>query len=336
MRTMKWWGVALLACWSLSTQAGEMQVRDAVQAEVAAAFARGDYKAIEARYATALASSERTPSGLFVANLLFRGAVPEPKENADVPGRDDYWLPIEQKLEQWAARFPQSVLVASIQSDVFISHAWSWRGAGYARTVSPEGFKKVALYSQRAHDALMAREKAGRKDPYWYVQMLAVARIQGWPTDKYMALVQAATTAFPLNHDIYFAAAVKMQPRWGGSTQAIASLADFAVKQTRATEGEAMYARIYWSAEHALDTELSGPDVDWKRIRAGFEEVVKRYPDSWNLNNYARMACAARDHATARQVLLRIKDDVEPVAWGQRQAYLRCLNAAGLNPQSAR
>jgi hypothetical protein len=322
--------VALLACLCLAAQAGEPEIRQAIKAEAAAAFARGDYEAIEKRYAAALAKSERTPSGVSVANQLLIGLVPEPSGKSDVPGRDDHWLPVERKLDDWAARFPQSTLVAIAQAQAYIAHGWSWRGGGYARTVTPENFKKVQEYGKRAYDALMAREKVGRTDPNWYVQMITVARVLGWEREPSIALYQAAMKAFPLNYDIYFHVASRLTPRWGGSPEAVASLASFAVDQTRKVEGESMYARIYWSVGSQLDAELSSPDVDWKRIRAGFEDVIKRYPDPYNLNHYARMACEARDQPTTRRVLLRIKGDVEQSAWVGRAHYLRCVEAAGL------
>lgn len=337
MRALKLCAAAFACAYlSLTAHAGEIQVREAIKAEIGAAFARSDFQAIEARYAAARTKGERTPSGLFVANLIWAEVVPEPVGQSAVPGRDDHWLPVEQKLDAWAKQFPKSSLVATAQSWAYIGHGWSWRGGGFARSVTPEGFKQLKIYTDRAFDALMARKEVGRKDPYWYAQLLTVARLQGWPIDGYAALVDEATRAFPLSYDIYFAAAVRLQPRWGGSSEAVANFASFAVDKTRAQEGQSMYARIYWSVGDNLDEELSGPDVDWKRIRAGFEDIVKRYPDSWNLNNYARMACEARDLDTARRILQRVTQDVEQTAWPDRATYLRCLLAADVKREAVK
>jgi hypothetical protein len=321
-------------CLGSQVQAGEIEMRAAMKTEMGAAFARGDYQAIEARYAAAMKKAERTSSGLFVTDLIRASVVPNPTGASSVPGRDDHWLPVERKLDAWAKQFPQSSLVAIAQSWAYIGHAWSWRGSGYGRTVTPEGFRQVDAYAARAYDALMARQNVGRQDANWYAQLLAVARIQGWPAESHAALVNEATRAFPLSPDIYFAAASKLQPRWGGSAQAIAKFAAFAVERTRKEEGESMYARIYWAMGEGVDAELWGPEVDWKRIRAGFDDLVKRYPDSWNLNHFARMACEAGDMPTARRVLQRVKDDVEQTAWPDRAAYLRCLEAAGLKRET--
>lgn len=331
MRGVKNWAAALLLAWVAGhAAAGEMEARAKIEADVHAAFAAGRYAELEDRWATALAKSQRTPSGVFVAAVIRDAIVVPPTGESQVPGRDDHWLPIERKLDDWAAKFPQSSLVAVLQARTYIDHGWSWRGDGFARTVSPEGFKKLALYSQRGYDALMARQAVGRKDPYWYVQMLALARMQSWDRDRWGALVQEATQAFPLNYNIWFAISSQLTPRWGGSPEAIAGLAAYAVEQTRKVEGESMYARVYWNVADWLDTDLGGPDVNWKRIRAGFEDVLKRYPDNYNLNYYARFACDARDMPTARRLLLKIKGDVEQTAWRERTNYLRCLQAAGL------
>ena len=337
MRRVKNWTAALLLAWvGAHAVAGEVEARARIKAEVQAAFEAGRYGELEERWKAALAQSSRTPSGLFVAAAIRDALVVPPSGESQVPGRDDYWMPRERRLDEWAARYPQSSLVAVVQARTLLDHGWSWRGDGFARSVSPEGFKKLALYSQRSYDALMAREAVGRKDPYWYVQLLTLARAQGWDNDRRAALFQEATQAFPLNYNIYFAISTQLTPRWGGSPEAIASLAAFAVEKTRKVEGESMYARVYWNVADWLDTDLGGPDVNWKRIRAGFEDILKRYPDSWNLNYYARFACDARDMPTTRRLLLRIKGDVEPAAWRERTNYLRCLQAAGLRPEQVR
>jgi len=160
--------------------------------------------------------------------------------------------------------------------------------------------------------------------------MLEVARNQGWDRDAYMKLAREATQAFPANHQIYAEIAFRLTPRWGGSAQEIAGLAAYAVEQSRSVDGESLYARVYWSVFDTLDADFSGPDVDWPRIRAGFEDIVKRYPDNFNFNIYTRFACDARDVETTRRLLLRIKSNVVPDAWSGRAHYLRCVDAAGL------
>jgi hypothetical protein len=325
---MKALAATLLAVACVLAHADEEEYRSALKGDMQSAFVRGDYRAIEERYAAALASSERTPAGLYVAEVIRDALVID--LDYGVPP-EEAWGPMEAQLAMWVARFPDSSLAAITQSGMFLARGWTYRGGGYANTVPSAAMQKLQLYAQKSFDALMAREKVGRrKDPYWYVQMLNVAQSQGWSSEEFIGLVQEATQAFPQNYDIYFAATSKLQPRWGGSAKAVATFADYAVQQTRKADGESMYARIYWKFRNGIDTEIGGPDADWKRIRAGFEDLVKRYPERSNINQYAAMACLAHDVPTTRSVLLRIKADIDPHVWPDRQTYLRCVDAAGL------
>lgn len=324
----------LLAVGCVLAHAGEEEYRSALKVDMQSAFVRGDYQAIEKRYAAALASSERTPAGLYVAQVIREALVIDldygiPPEAA--------WAPMEAQVADWVTRFPDSSLAAITQSGIYLAHGWAYRGGGYANTVPSEAMQKLQLYAKKSFDVLMAREKVGRhKDPYWYVQMENLAQSQGWNSEQFIGLVQEATQAFPQNYDIYFAAASNLQPRWGGSAKAVASFADYAVQQTRKADGESMYARIYWKFRNGIDTEIGGPDADWNRIRAGFEDLVKRYPERSNINQYAVMACRAHDVPTTRAVLLRMKADIDPDVWPDRQTYLRCVEAAGLKREQLR
>jgi len=336
MLAIKRWAAALAAMFCLHAQADDAEFRKALAAEMEGAYDSQMTFLIERRYAAALANSERTPAGAYVADVIRRHLPLRPKGTLDVPGRDDFYIPLERNMQVWGNRFPQSSLAAVLQAQVYMNHGWEWRGGGWSNTVSAEGQKNFELYVARAYDALMQREEVGRKDPYWYVEMLEVARNQGWDRDSYMKLVREATQAFPSNHQVYAAIASRLTPRWGGSAQEVARLAAYAVDQSRDTDGESLYARIYWSVSEWLDADFSGPDVDWPRIRAGFEDIVKRYPDVRNYNFYARFACDARDAETARRLLLRIKSDVVADAWSGRPHYLRCVDAVGLKRDELR
>jgi hypothetical protein len=336
MQLMRWCGVALFALFAVSSYGGETEIRAAIKAEVTEAFAKRDFASIEARYAKALSTSERTPSGWMVASLIRRAVVPDAPSNPQDPGNDKHWDAVDRSIAIWARQFPESSLPAIAQSRSFQEHAWSWRGTGYGRTVTAEGWKKVHDYTQRSLDALMAREAQGRRDPYWYVEMINLARLQGWPADRFLALVQQATQAFPLSEPIYLSASFSTVPRWGGSLEAVAQFADYAVRQTRKSSGESMYALIYWYVADMLDTEFSSPEINWRRVRIGFDDLVKRYPDPWNMNHYAKFACQAHDYATAARVLARIGDNIDQETWGERANYIRCKQLAASSREGAK
>lgn len=55
--------------------------------------------------------------------------------------------------------------------------------------------------------------------------------------------------------------------------------------------------------------------ADWKRMKSSFDELILKYPDPWNYNNYARFACMAQDFLTMRELDKKIAGNPIPIAW---------------------
>lgn len=319
----------VLACCAMVAQASEVQDRKALRAEYVTALMRGDFAAIDARYARAVATRERLASGSFVAGTMVRSLDLEPDSSSGPKGADWHWTPIEDKLRAWTASNPKSVIGAIALSRAYVSHGWAYRGSGHSNSVSKEDSARLHDYLGRAQTALLAGADAGKADPNWHWQMLRLGRLQGWPDDKYFAFAEAALDAFPYYYEIYFSIADKLLPQWGGSLEELAAFAEHAAERTKATDGRALYGRIYWSTYEMLGAErIQRGELDWPKIRAALDDLVQRYPDPWNLNFFARAACDAGDKATAVRVLGLIGDKVEPDAWDDRGHYMRCKNMA--------
>jgi hypothetical protein len=56
--------------------------------------------------------------------------------------------------------------------------------------------------------------------------------------------------------------------------------------------------------------------------------VTRRYPDQWNLQNYAHFACQARDVETLRKLLPRIEQPVLADAWSGAMSFPVCSGLA--------
>jgi hypothetical protein len=195
--------------------------------------------------------------------------------------------------------------------------------------VTEEGWKQFAAHMDQADQVLLESADAGQADPNWWCEMLDRAREHSWPAQRYWGLASAALQAFPQNQDIYRAIGLKLVPQWGGSWRALAAFADEAVARTQETEGQTLYARIYSNVSGYFGPGfLTRPEGNWPKLRASFEALVARYPESWNLNTFARFACDAGDKATTQRILARIDDAVVPSAWANRAMYNRCRNWA--------
>jgi hypothetical protein len=329
-------GCAALACVAETRESSlERYVKEgtkdsAIDRYVKLAWDNYDFAGLEARYAEALASGRRTESGPHVASRIANAVRMTSDTRLGDRGKDVYWTPTEEKIKGWAAEFPDSVLPVIVLAQAYVGHAFEYRGGGYANTVAEEDWKQFHAYIRRAQDVLLSRQEAGRKDPNWWVEMLRISRLSSMPKREFASLAGAALDAFPAQFGIYFEITQTLLPQWGGSWEAISTFADQAVARTRATEGHALYARIYWIAhQNANDPNfLQRSYVKWPRIRAGFDDIIKTYPSAWNLNYFARMACDANDKATAKRLFLKVKANPDPQAWDDRASYNVCLNWA--------
>jgi hypothetical protein len=141
----------------------------------------------------------------------------------------------------------------------------------------------------------------------------------------------------PLYYQTYFEALEHFLPKWHGDAEAIERFARAAVERTATQEGRGMYARIYWYAsqtEYGNDLFNKSLAV-WRQMRDGFDDVIARYPDPWNLNNYARFACLAGDKSKTRELLARIGPSVVHQAWAPEPLRQHCAKWSAARQEGA-
>jgi hypothetical protein len=281
----------------------------------------GRFDEIEAMADAFRRNDARTPSGRWKMGLLH-----------DALGYGlltCQWL-CDGKMEAWIARYPDSPLPLLAQADVLLEKAWEHRGRRYADKVKAEAWQPFYEGVAQARDHLEGNKTVGSQDPNWYTLMASVATAEGWPKKRFNALIDEGLDRFPSYYSIYFSAVGFYAPRWHGSDKEIEAFARKAVERTRATEGVGMYARIYWYASqvHYEDALFSDSDVVWDDMKAGIDDVLKTYPDQWNINNFARFACLARDGSKALQLIERIEGEPDPAVWLPGDYFQRCKSWA--------
>lgn len=322
-----WLGVAALAGASEPATLPEPGAYVAVRRESSDLFLAKDYKALDARMAQYVAQNTRTGSGRWASGFFLEGildGVGEPQDAYD--DSIAWWDRLEKRVRGWADERPDSALARLTLAQVMVSRAWHIRGSGYASTVPASAWKPFREQLMRAQRYLESESKVASRYPEYYSSKLFIAKALGSDRKAVDAIFEQGTSRFPGYYPLYFSMVDYLLPKWHGDAKQIEAFARDAVTRSRRTDGDGMYARIYWAAaqsqfEDALFRESS---VHWKQMRSGFDDVIKRYPDQWNLQNYAHFACQAGDIETLRKLLPRIERPLLDGAWDGAMSFAAC------------
>jgi hypothetical protein len=318
--------VFLLLVVSPLSQGGELQEREKMKSNVSTLFLSENFSELERMANEYRTKQSRTASGLWKLTLFYAGIVQTANEENSA---DRYWTDLEAKTLRWANLYPNSPTPHIAHSIILIRHAWSYRGSGWAHEVHPESWKPFHLYIGKARQYLAAHKKVSKSDPRWYETMLVVARAENWDLADFNTLVEEAVSKHPNFYQIYFAAIDYLTPKWHGDKDKIEAFANYSANKTQSREGYSLYARVYWYASQAqygvrLFTDSS---VVWPRMKMGIDDVLARYPDQWNINNFSHFACLAGDRSKTKE-LIRLVDTPMPQVWKDPGLYDQCRSWA--------
>lgn len=315
--------LALALSSTVNAHENETSALRAMENRLIALFYKQDYQAIETMAQKLRETKSRTSSGLWQLSAFYHGLnfvlTGQPNDRA-------FWWEANKALKNWIAAFPESPTPHLAYAGMLLNHALSYRGGGLASTVKRENVKPFRQLTEQARDYLEKSKYIANKDPQWYVLMAKVAVFQGWPEKPFSLLLAEAFEKEPLYHPTYFWAVRYYSPRWHGSVAAIETFARKALKQTRSREGHAMYARVYWFASQTEfnETLFRESQVNWEKMKKGIDDILKKYPDNWNMNYLAKFACLARDKAKAAELIDRIEHPLHRRVWDSSSHLNRC------------
>jgi hypothetical protein len=314
---------ALLAACSFASSADELKERQLTSDRAVTLFHSGNFSALDKDAMRYRESGDRTSSGLWKLTLFYAGLAGIP--NSEVTD-EAYWKGLENKALKWTSAYPNSPAGHLVYADFLMSHGWMYRGNGWGQQVRQEDWKPFHEYIAKARIYLMEHKAVASRDPYWYELMIKVATAEGWNIQDFNALVDEATSRYPYFYQVYFAAINYLTPKWHGSREEIENFAQRAVKNTRKVEGEAIYSRIYWVASQSNygDNLFTDSNVVWSRMSKSIDDVLKRYPDQWNINNFAYFSCLAGDAEKTSGLMSRITGRPILQAWKSMDFYDQC------------
>lgn len=207
-----------------------------------------------------------------------------------------------------------------------ISLAWHYRSSGFSDTVTDEQFELFHKQLNVAKD--YAEEiKLDINNPHWYVQMLRIYKGLDINGEEYILLANTGIALYPNFYEIYFRAADYLSPKWHGNEVILEDFMRASAENISSTDGISIYSRIFWTQHHPSINLLFNRDL----MRASMFEVVNEYPDEWNIQNFAKIACDIQDAQTARDLLQLMISEPKRNVWYGVKRYNSCRELANLN-----
>jgi len=290
---------------------------DRIIKEVKEAFLSKDIETLEHLSTKFRMENRKSPIGRWNLEHFYAGTrTAMAAMAASARHSDASWKEIEGFIKQWIKAYPKSPTAHIVYARALILHGWFFRGSGAASTVSKADWSFFYRYINRAHDHLQKAKTFASNDPRWYGVMMTVARAQRWKRGKFENLLSEAFHRYPYFYANYFSALQYFLPAWNGNIDQVSEFIDWAVKKTMKSDGMGIYARLYWRVSLDQYDDIFGKtNVDWEKMKDGFEDIVKQYPDPWNINTYARFAYLAGDKTKGQELSSRIAQKPILEAW---------------------
>jgi hypothetical protein len=309
--------------WATGTSANELEDRQVIKNKVEKLFYSGDYAQLDRMATSYMTTTERTSSGLWKLTLFYAGLTTLPNQEITTYS---YWDSLENRSNNWIKAYPKSPSAYLTYSAFLIAHAWMYRGTGWNYQVKKEDWAPFNQYIEKAKVVLDNNKAIASKDPEWYVLMISVATAQNWNTHDFETLLNEATTKYPYFYQIYFGAINYLTPKWHGSKEEIEDFANKAVSLTKKEEKNGMYARIYWFASQANygNSLFTNSAVVWGKMSTSIDDIIEKYPDQWNINNFAHFSCLAGDAQKTKILMRKIKGAPILSAWNDMVTFTQC------------
>lgn len=193
----------------------------------------------------------------------------------------------EDFREQWreAGRGP---FASAMLAQILFNTGYTYRGTGWANSVSKDAWRMFGSYCEQAHDVLLESSSGASQCPYWHRVLVSIGLSDGADPDELARRFQRAQAYDPLDLDIYWTRSYQLLPRWHGSHEEHEKFALQSVADTKQELGMSIYARIY--ANISDDEDVPETGADWALMKRGFEDWVARVDSQRVYNVYANLA----------------------------------------------
>jgi hypothetical protein len=250
------------------------------------------------------------------------------------------WTESLTQVEFVKTNFPDTGFAALAEAAYWKHYAWYERGNGFASSVKPESLKIFNERLEKAEKVLTDSKPYAAELPNWYAEMITVqSQLNRSEAEREQTFLEG-TNKFKTYYPIYYAMLNSQLPKWGGSWLSVDNTINLSVENTKISDRNAMYARLYSSVYVNLlpdESFFKVTLVSWPKLKQGYEDMIIQYPKSnYNLNRFAMFACKAEDKDTFLSLRNKIGKNIMFEAWVQNPNLLPPVGKPILNPMPNR
>jgi membrane associated rhomboid family serine protease/tetratricopeptide (TPR) repeat protein len=285
-------------------------------------FMNGDYKTLDSMMNRYSAAAADLPDG----GSTFAGIVHGLSDLFDYGMPDP--LQAFERTSDWRRSIKDSVEAELVEAMLFRTWAWSVRGGGYAKSVSPQAWAIFAYRTEMAAASLEEISEAESSNPLWYQLSLSIGLDQSLAIDKLRAIFDQGVAKFPRYLPLYAAMLRILMPRWNGSYEKVDQLITDAAAKLNLGPGQLTYARLYWIYSSLEDDDINVFNdalAKWPMMKQGFKEMMSRYPASdLILNAFEKFACIDGDTDEYRAARSVVEKRLAATAWSAKFSLQAC------------
>lgn len=266
------------------------------------------------------ASKAQWESGYWKLGAFYKGFADLPKEASDAR-----WTNLLAHLRLWVKAKPESITAHTALGRTLTRYAWKARGGGWAKTVTPEGWKVFYARLAEARQVLLAATNSSESCPLWFTTMLKVGLGEGWPREVYDKMFAAGTNYNREYLPIYGAKCYHLLPRWHGGEGEWEKFAQDVADEFGGEEGDILYARLVWDmhADRCFGNIFQESKLSWPRTKRGFSLLQKRYPDSLAVTSeFCYLSGVAGDRPMMKALFAKIGGKVDLTIWEEKKRFV--------------
>lgn len=272
----------------------------------------------------------KVSTGTWKLTIFYAGVWEGVKNKKDL-FKESTWLKNEEITSEWIKQYPNSPAAHITYGSILSYHGWAFRGDDYAANVPEGAWTPFYKYQELAYQYLIKYKNISSIDPTWYDRILFIEKSQGLKKDEMYKIFLEGTNREPYFYESYFHFADILLPKWYGSLKELEEFADLAVTKTKSIDGNIAYARIYMHVGESYPNIFVNTNASWPKLKVGFDEMIEKYPDNWNLNLYAKFACQAGDYKAMTPLMKRIESNPDIDAWNRSTGFYTQCKALSLN-----